>query len=629
MTLFSILRDRSESGQAMIFFAVLLSTLCMTTGLAVEGGNMMVQYRKLQSAADMAALIGAQKLPCGTADTACIAGAEQQACNEAASNGFSSCTVGGAGSPSANVPPQTCSPYDFIDYGNGSSNHNCKTASVPTSYNYIEVRLQKSFGTVPIFNVPVTLSAHAVAKHGIASAGDYAIISLSPTTPLSISGHTTVQSVGSVFSNGGISGHGNPTANSCDGGWYSAGPISNSSLVSDTSGTPTFAPTGCTAGSNDPSTLEQQNVAPISDPYSGSVPPPMSYPNCPECSQPGRYYDLDGNAWHQDDGNGFQGGNLELFPGVYTSSFGLGNNNIAYFNPGVYTFAGGIDTQHGAMCVYGSPSCGQPSCESNTVSFSPGDPAGDQWNYQCSPYGFWDASTTIDGHPRPALLPLTPPMFYDSSLGSTSTVPLNGVTFYLPSTNTSNITMTGNGGKDGGVYLAAPDPCPGTGTYSPPSPGAVSFPAGSASGVPAYSGSNWASNYPQGVPNPAMASPPLMVYPSTDWNLAGECNLPYTVWPGEMPKPQHLHFLFYDLSPTPIKITGASAQSMNGIFYAPNTDMNLRGAGKGAGGSPWIYGQLVIKSGDFGGNSYNDVAYRPCAGSSTACGGGAGTQLIQ
>jgi len=624
MKLLRIFRERAESGQAMIFFAVLLSTLCMTTGLAVEGGNMMVQYRKLQSAADMAALIGAQKLPCGTADTTCIASAEQQACNDAASNGFANCTVGGARSPSANVPPQTCSPYDFIDYANGSFNHSCKSASVPTSYSYIEVRLQKSFGTVPIFNVPVTLSAHAVAKHGTASAGDYAIISLSRNTALSIGGSATVQTVGSVFANDGISGGG--TADTCNGGWYSAGTVSN--VSSDTTGTSVFAPTGCSPATNDASALTQPNVAPITDPYSGSVAPPAldgSYPNCPECSKPGQYFDLDSMSWHIDDGSGFpHNSNLELFPGVYKSSFGLGNKYAAYFNPGVYTFAGGIDTQHGSICVYGSPSCGQPSCESKTVSFSPGQAAGDQWNYKCSPYGFWDSSTSISGQLRPPSLPTAPPMFYDSSLGSNSSVPLNGVTFYLPTTNTSNITMNGNGGKDGGIYLAAPDACPGTGTYTS-SPGAVSFPAGSASGVPSYA----SSNYPEGVPTPPTASAPGTVYPSTDWGLAGECNLLYTVWPGEMPKPQHLHFLFYDLSSASLKINGASAQSMNGIFYAPNTDMSILGAGKGAGGPPWIYGQLIINSGDFSGHSYNDVSYRPCAGSSTPCGGGAGTQLIQ
>ncbi len=622
MKLLRIFRERAESGQTMIFFAVLLSALCMTTGLAVEGGNMMVQYRKLQSAADMAALIGAQKLPCGTtaspADTQCRASAEQQACDDAASNGFAGCTAGGASSLSANVPPQTCSPYDFIDYGNGSSNPNCKTASAPTFYSYIEVRLQESFGNVPIFNIPVTLSAHAVAKHGTPSTADYALISLDPTAPLYINGNPVLQTVGSVFANGSIEGGG--AANTCDGGWYSAGVISN--VNSDTRGSPTFAPTGCSPAISDSSTLAQQNVAPISDPYSGSVPPPASYPNCPECSQAGWYYDLDGHAWHQDDGKGFNGSNLELFPGVYSSSFGLGNSNIAYFNPGVYTFTGGIDTQHGLMCVYGAPSCNKLSCA--TTTFLPGQPAGDQWNYQCSPYGFWDSSTNI-AH-RPSSLS-TVPTFYDSSTGSNSSVPLNGVTFYLPASDPNIPKINGNAGTSGGIYLAAPDPCPGTGAYSPPSPGAVSFPAGSSSGVFTYltSSNSW------GLPNQVTASKAGTVYPSTDWSLAGECNLPYTVWPGEMPKPQHLHFLFYDLSLNPVTINGASAEKMNGIFYAPNTDMTVSGAGSGGRnfGPPWLYGQLIVKSGTFLGNSYTDIAYRACTGNSTPCGGGAGTQLIQ
>ncbi len=640
MKLLSILRDRSESGQTMIFFAVLLSTLCMTTGLAVEGGYMMVQYRKMQSAADMAALIGAQNLPCGTADATCVGNAEQQACDNAASNGFAGCAVGsavqqtcndasngisGCTAGNANVPPLTCSPYDFIDYGNGCSNPNSKSASVPTSYSYIEVRLQKNFGIVPIFNVPVTLSAHAVAKHGTALPGDYAISSLDPATPLSIDGNSTVQTVGSVFANGSISG--GKISNACDGGWYSAGAISG--VTSDTSGTPVFAPAGCTPVAPDPSPLAQQKLPPISDPYAASVPPPAfnaPYPNCPECSQAGWYYDLDNGKWYRgDDSRGFpQNSNLELFPGVYSSNFGLGNSNIAYFNPGVYTFTGGIDTQHGLVCVYGSPSCNNPGCAS--TSFLPGKPAGDQWNYQCSPYGFWDSSTSISGHLRPPSLPTAPPMFYDSSLGSNSTVPLNGVTFYLPASAPNITKFNGNAGTAGGVYLAAPDPCPGTGTYTS-SPSAVSFPAGSASGVFTYS----SSNYPQGVPNPGTASPPVMVYPSTVWTLAGECNLPYTVWPGEMPKPQHLHFLFYDLSSGGTKINGASEQKMNGIFYAPNTDLMVTGAGTGgvSSGPPWLYGQLIIHSGTFLGNDYTDVAYRPCAANPTPCGGGPGTQLIQ
>lgn len=623
MKLLRIFRERAESGQAMIFFAVLLSTLCMTTGLAVEGGNMMVQYRKLQSAADMAALIGAQKLPCGTtaspADIQCRASAEQQACDDAASNGFKDCTAGGAGSPSANVPPKTCSPYDFIDYGNGSSNASCISASAPTSYSYIEVRLQKNFGNVPIFNIPVTLSAHAVAKHGIPSPGDYAFISLDPTTGLSISGSPTIQTVGSVFANGGITVTGGGVAQTCDGGWYSAGAVSN--VSTDTTGTSTFAPTACSPAALDSSPLQQPNLAQIGDPYGSTVPPPGSYPNCTECSQAGSYYDLDTGRWYTDSGGGFpQNSDLELFPGIYSSNLGLGNSNIAYFNPGVYTFTGGIDTQHGLMCVYGSPSCNNTTCMA--ASFLPGSVAGDQWNYRCSPYGFWDSSA-IAGRP-PSLSAV--PMFYDSSLGSNSSVPLNGVTIYLPAGDPNMTNFNGNAGKTGGIYLAAPAPCPGTGTYTS-SPGAVSFPAGSASGTFAYSTSTNTWGLPRGV----TASTAGTVYPNVDWSLAGECNLPYTVWPGEMPKPQHLHFLFYDLSSFPLDISGASAQKMNGIFYAPSTVMKLNGAGKGGvdSGPPWIYGQLVIKSGVFSGNSYNDIAYRPCTGSSTPCGSGAGTQLIQ
>ena len=166
MTFVMRLLRGADRGQTMIFFAILSSALFGTAGLAIEGGRSFVEFRRLQSAADMAAVVGAQGLPCTTTDTTCITNAETLACTYATSNGFSGCTAGGSSAPSANVPPTSCSPYDFIDYGNGATNSHCQTASSPTYYSYIEVKLTDNLGTVPIFNVPVTLSAHAVAKRG-------------------------------------------------------------------------------------------------------------------------------------------------------------------------------------------------------------------------------------------------------------------------------------------------------------------------------------------------------------------------------------------------------------------------------------------------------------------------------
>jgi len=62
------LLKRSESGQSLIFVAVMGATLMGIMGLAVLGGHVFVEFRRMQAAADMAAIVGAQKLPCDTTD---------------------------------------------------------------------------------------------------------------------------------------------------------------------------------------------------------------------------------------------------------------------------------------------------------------------------------------------------------------------------------------------------------------------------------------------------------------------------------------------------------------------------------------------------------------------------------
>ncbi|MBV9278547.1 MAG: hypothetical protein JOZ41_00555, partial [Chloroflexi bacterium] len=310
------------------------------------------------------------------------------------------------------------------------------------------------------------------------------------------------------------------------------------------------------------------------------------------------------------------GSDVELFPGIY-SSFSLSNGGQAYFNPGVYTFTSSFDTNHGTMCVYGAADCLNNTCA--TTQWTTGSAQGDQWYYSCSQWGFWDSCTTICN--RPSGLPTTGPTWYDTSTGSASSTPLNGVTIYLPS-SASGLTEHGNGGKDGGQYLAAPNPCPGTGTYTSSS---VSFPAGAAAATFNYTGLLAAQH---GLPANLTS---LMTYPSQDLSLLGECSQSQTleVWPGEMTKPQHLHFLWYDLSSSENYLTGASGQDWYGIFYSPNANFKLRGAGKGAGGPPWITGQVVTDTVDWSGNSYADITYRPCGPGSTPCGSGTGSQLIQ
>jgi len=609
----------SERGQAMIFAAILMPTLALSTGVVVEGGQVYVQYRKLQAAADMAALIGAQKLPCATTDTTCISTAESQACTYAVNNGFAGCVAGGGSLTSADVPPVTCSPYDFIDYGNdnygGSGNASCKSAaSPPPYYDYVETRLTYSVTNIPIFNIPINLYAHAVAKHGTFSGGDFAIISLDPNTNLNIYGNATVITGGSAFANGGVSGNGKNDL-ACNGGWFAAnGGVSG--VSTDNNGSPIFAPTGCT-GSNDTTPVTQSNLPQLADPWKGTVAPPTqsgSFPNCTECQSSGYWYD--GSSWNQGGsiGGHGQGHTYELFPGIY-SSLSLGNKDTAIFNPGVYTFTGGIDTNHGNMCIFGSPACSDSTGWCAQQSFSDGSTAGGQWYYACSPYGFWDSNLAAASGGR---VPTTPPTFYNSS------VQLNGIVFYLPP-NAGGITTHGNGGKNGDVYLAAPNACPGTGTFTGGSPPAVSWPQGDASAQYTYSSSDYA--YQAGYTQSPASD---LIYPNSDFTLLGECNNGLQVWNGEQPQPKHLHFLFWvDPTGNDSTMNGASAQQMTGAVYMPGSVLSINGAGKGAGGPPWIHGQLIVKSASIGGNGYVDVDYRPCGPRYGSCGSGLGTQLIQ
>ncbi|MGI8967989.1 MAG: pilus assembly protein TadG-related protein [Chloroflexota bacterium] len=635
----AILRQ-GESGQAMIMAAVLMTALMGTMGLAVEGGNAFVQYRQLQSAADMAAVVGAQDLPCATTvpeGAKCQTKAQQDGCTYAANNGYTGCfgctypaNNGSdgcvAGSSWASVPPKSCSPYDFEDWGNGSTNPSCKSSTAPPFYDYIEVHLSKSLGNVPIFNIPVTLSAHAVAKHGVGIPADYALVSLSKTTHLSEGGHSTVQITGSGFSNAGVDGG----VSACQGGWYSAGPV-DPNVTTDSTGPPVFAPGGCDPNSPTDSTpAAESNLPPINDPYGGSSPPPTlpvntSFPNCPECSQYGWYYDLSGGTGWNHGTSGptvMPGGSAELFPGIY-DSLNLSNGSNFYFNPGVYTFVNGYSDNHGGMCVYGAPVCGNLPGYCASYNSSDPSPTSDQWYYQCSPYGFWDSSSLPH---RPAALN-TVPNFTDG------VTPLNGVTFYIPASSPSNINIQGNGGKGKGggnnsiVDLAAPNPCAGTGSSTASS---VNFPAGATSGVFNYSGANYQTGN-AGTPFGVTSSTAGTVYPSMDFSLLGECSASQSlqVWPGEMAKPQHLHFFLYDPNAQGVKITGASNQHWTGISYIPNATWTMRGNGGSGGGIPWINGQLIVDSISMSGNTYISIEYRPCGPGSTACGSGAGTQLVE
>lgn len=462
-TLSSNAQLAQEDAQAMVFFAVVAMLLAFTTGLAVEGSRLYSDYRRLQSAADMSAIVGAQDLPCNLGASSCITAAEQLACTTAAGNGISTCSNGTF--PGAAVPPQSCSPYNAMDYGNDNGdtggNANCKTVSTGVSYyDYIEVQLQDNLGTVPIFNTPITLSAHAIARHGVPSPKDYAVSQLDPSGSLNVNGGGEYFVNGSSFANGALSLTSNTVA--CEGGFFTASSSAPTTETTYAGGEAGFAPPACYTSTGGTPTADNPanfdgNLPQITDAYCGSYTPPISLldtstyglttstadcntatasytsmPNCTDCNNYGYYYVSQAASGKAKDVGWFGGGTtsapsvsytgggktpniVEMFPGVY-QDFQLGDGDEAFLNPGVYTFVGNVSLDKGEMCVFGAPACLGGSypggtfgtttipsgthCNSSTWNWKPNDSEGNAWYYYCSPYGFWDT-----GLKRPASAP--------------------------------------------------------------------------------------------------------------------------------------------------------------------------------------------------------------------------------
>jgi Flp pilus assembly protein TadG len=632
-----------ESGSAVVYFGILMPVILLLLGVVIEGGYVEARYRRMQAAADMAALVGAQALPCSVNgdNNDCIENAETRACDYALANGFSGCVGGATSGSRANVPPLSCSPYDTVNYGNEGTNQNCKSASAsPSYYNYIEVKLTQSLG-VPIFNSLITLSVHAVARHGQVSPSRFAIEVLDPTQSraLTLSGSKGggLITVGPIVSNStasdSIYNGGQSTQVACSGQWYTAanetlppsGPAAG--VNSNTGGTAAFAPPSCSSGAVDSPPRFLTNFPPVPDPYSASSVPTGNMSGCTPCGSLGEVYTWTSNrssgTWLAADNlpTMGSGSNYELFPGVYPKGISITGGN-EYFNPGVYTLQGDMKATGGNACIYGAPACDHAvnSVNSNAncsdVSFHSGDTAyvaPGAWYYYCSPWGMWDA-TALPNRP----VTTSAPTFTDGT-------PLNGITFYLQS---GNISLNGNGSS----YLAFPNPCPGTDTWSS---GSVSFPSGSDSGAYTYPTGSLAKT--DGV----ATSPAGQIYPNADLSFSAECAevrppSPRNVWTGELPG-QHLHFLIFARSASSsITLNGNGLQNWWGIIYNPATagcgtscTISLNGSGGSGNGPPLLVGQVIADNASFSGNSNFEIYYSPCRPDGDVCSVGYGTSLVE
>ncbi|HZU14467.1 MAG TPA: pilus assembly protein TadG-related protein [Chloroflexota bacterium] len=400
---------RRERGQATIFIAVMASVLLMMMGLAVEGGRVLLEYRHMQAAADMAALVGAEDLPNASL-------AHTDACLYSQKNGFDNCASSGASITQVCVPPISKSPFSGFSYDNSTV-----TSCGQSNANWIEVQISKTLA-IPIFNKSVTLFVHAIARNNPPTDRDYALAILDPTEcqSLILSGASKggLLIIGPAIINStcktSIQQNGTATNLACDGEWDNASTEANPGVATmDTNGNtvaPVFSAPGCwnstNAGNDNPADYNS-GAQQIKDPYaSTSLPDPTKSTSVPAqwaslltssaCSQTDSYGNTDScqpegsdsNAWVYEWGKAYNSAArdagawiranalptmnsccYELFPGQYPAGIHTSTNGVTYLNPGVYTVEQSFDTggtggsnSGGTICVYGAPTCDMFLC---------------------------------------------------------------------------------------------------------------------------------------------------------------------------------------------------------------------------------------------------------------------------
>jgi hypothetical protein len=465
---------------------------------------------------------------------------------------------------------------------------------------------------------------------------------------------------------------GSGTEATCAGQWFTyANETTPPALASYSHSTSSFAPVGCgPATSKDNPTRFTPNFPRVDDPYAGSSTPAGNMStNCQPCGTTGWAYhwsSLLGRAagtWVQASAlpSSITSDNWEFFPGIYPNGLdveqGVGN---LYFNPGVYTMQSDLKIKAGTVCLYGSPACapalgnlipGLTGVACWNASFNQLDPVyvlSSIWYHLCSPYGVWDATLPRTGGQGPAT---APPTFVGSSR------PLNGLTFYLQSGTFDMETPSGG-------YLAAPNPCPGTGNDTLLPVVSDDFLAGSDSSTSSYIYlPTSAAGQDAVLFGGPLSSPPRQLYPNVDFSTSEDkvCNATSglgNVWQGEFAGNvvSHLHFLVFQRDPGHgIKLTTSGQQYWWGILYNPGNYASGGGcasscavtiAGKASSavivpagvnsgvttcnlgltcGPPAVFGQIVADNLSYSGNVGVEVYYRP----SSSVGSGPGTALVQ
>jgi Flp pilus assembly protein TadG len=318
---------KRQSGQAIVLIALMLVVLIGFVGLALDGGRAYVDRRELQAAADAAALATADRFQAGaTMPASQAAGAAIFAANERV-YGASSATwcANPPASPPTSAPFPTCSAtvtwsqdanahrltLGWTDYrGAGKGLVFFATASHALPLALMQVL---GFGsTVSIGSTAQTVIFDQSQTPAILTLGRAPCNGQSGAS-LTVQGGNglDVTVVGSVYSDGGIT-------------------VGNGGIVNVQGNV--YENCGVTPvdGISNPAYNEYSPVGPLSVNYVGGA-------TLPVASNYGS-----AQAWPS------ASGNVDVFPGVYSSNPNLTGGNPCYFvHPGIYTFAAGYTDNKG------------------------------------------------------------------------------------------------------------------------------------------------------------------------------------------------------------------------------------------------------------------------------------------
>jgi Flp pilus assembly protein TadG len=300
-------RIRDERGQAVVLVALCMTVLMGFLGFAVDVGLLFIEKRKVQEAADIAAVAGAAELNYGDWTAAAQAAAAQNGFT----NGVNGVTV--TVNPSGTGIP---SPLYGAYVGKAGYLEVIVSESVPTLF----MKMLK-FGSV-------TVNARGVGALGSSQNCVYALAGSGTTINMSNSASLTAPGCGVIddsSSSSAISVVGSATLSA-----GSVGSVGGS--VSNNNGT--ISPSAVSG------------IAPISDPLAFLAPPTYNASSCG--ADPLSHYGNGGSSYSVGPGSTYsttQSGNLVCY-----TSLNLGvNADTVTLNPGIYVITGAMTVASGQL----------------------------------------------------------------------------------------------------------------------------------------------------------------------------------------------------------------------------------------------------------------------------------------